>query len=218
MRLNEHQRQRRRRARCACASAAASAPASASRAAAAARARRLVRGVAIGGFEGGQMPLASPPAEARLQQVAPQGLQRDQRRRAAAGDRRQARSTAGKPVDVDALVAAGMCAAPKDGLRLLGSGEIKAKLSLTVNHASATAKAAIEKAGGSIKLIEKKVLAGRRGQAQEDGCQEGNAGTTKKPAGGQPLRNSLGARAGDRNDDRRSVCRAALPHPGRAPI
>ena len=47
---------------------------------------------------------------------------------------------------------------PKDGLRLLGAGEIKAKLTLTVNHATATAKAAVEKAGGSIKLIEKKVL------------------------------------------------------------
>ena len=41
---------------------------------------------------------------------------------------------------------------------MLGEGELKAKVAITVNHASATARAAVEKAGGSIKLIEKKVL------------------------------------------------------------
>ena len=48
---------------------------------------------------------------------------------------------------------------PLDGVRLLGEGELKAGLKLTVNHATATAKAAVEKAGGSVTLIEKKVLA-----------------------------------------------------------
>jgi len=56
------------------------------------------------------------------------------------------------------LVAAGLLRRGKDGLRLLGGGEIKAKLSLTVDHATASARAAVEKAGGSIKIIEKKVL------------------------------------------------------------
>jgi large subunit ribosomal protein L15 len=42
---------------------------------------------------------------------------------------------------------------------VLGNGEIKAKLTLRVDHATASAKAAIEKAGGSITLIEKKILA-----------------------------------------------------------
>src|SRR6185437_10944703 len=74
-------------------------------------------GVAIGGFEGGQMPLH--------RRLPKRGFNKWR---------------------------------PKDGLRLLGSGEIKVKLSLTVDHASGTAKAAVEKAGGSIKLIEKKVL------------------------------------------------------------
>ena len=75
---------------------------------------------------------------------------------------------AGKPVDVAALMAAGVIRRALDGVRLLGGGELKAKLALTVNHATARRKAAVEKAGGSITLIEKKVLAGRRGQAQED--------------------------------------------------
>ena len=65
---------------------------------------------------------------------------------------------AAKPVDVASLVEAGILRRPKDGLRLLGEGELKAKLSLTVNHASAAARAAVEKAGGSISLIEKKIL------------------------------------------------------------
>lgn len=62
------------------------------------------------------------------------------------------------PVDVQALIAAGLVRRPLDGLRILGDGELKVALTITANHASATAKAAIEKAGGSLKLIEKKVL------------------------------------------------------------
>ena len=77
----------------------------------------------------------------------------------------------------------------KDGLRLLGSGEIKTKLSLTVNHATGTAKAAVEKAGGSIKLIEKKVLAADEAKRKKTAAKKKAAanksggGTAKKPAG-----------------------------------
>jgi large subunit ribosomal protein L15 len=92
------------------------------------------------------------------------------------------RLDAGKPVDVAALVAAGILRRPKDGLRLLGSGEIKAKLTLTVNHASASAKAAIEKAGGKIKLIEKKVLAADEAKRKKTAAKK-NGGGAKKPAG-----------------------------------
>lgn len=62
-------------------------------------------------------------------------------------------------IDVSALVAAGVLRRPKDGVRLLGSGELTAAVKLTVDHATASAKAAVEKAGGSITLIEKKILA-----------------------------------------------------------
>ena len=64
----------------------------------------------------------------------------------------------GKAIDVASLVEAGVLRRAKDGLRLLGDGEIKAKVSITVNHATAKAKAAVEKAGGSVKVIEVKVL------------------------------------------------------------
>ena len=55
---------------------------------------------------------------------------------------------AGKPVDAGVLLAAGLIRRTLDGVRLLGDGELKAKLALTVNHATARAKAAVEQAGG----------------------------------------------------------------------
>jgi large subunit ribosomal protein L15 len=115
-------------------------------------------GVAIGGFEGGQMPL-----HRRLPKRGFTKFNRKHWNEINVGALQKAvdegKLKAGQPVDVGALVEAGILRRPKDGLRLLGTGEIKAKLALTVNHASASAKAAIEKAGGSIKIIEKKVLA-----------------------------------------------------------
>jgi large subunit ribosomal protein L15 len=89
---------------------------------------------------------------------------------------------AGQSVDLTALVDAGILRRPKDGLRLLGSGEIKAKLALTVNHATASAKSAIEKAGGSVSLIEKKVLEADEAKRKKTAAKK-NAGKTKKPAG-----------------------------------
>ncbi len=62
------------------------------------------------------------------------------------------RLDAGKPVDAAALRAAGLIGRPRDGVRLLGQGELKAKLSIEVAGASKSAVAAVEKAGGSIKL------------------------------------------------------------------
>jgi len=64
---------------------------------------------------------------------------------------------AGDKVDVAALVSAGVVRRELDGMRLLGVGELSAKLDLHVAHASAGAKAAVEKAGGSITIIERKV-------------------------------------------------------------
>jgi large subunit ribosomal protein L15 len=55
-----------------------------------------------------------------------------------------------KPVDAVSLKAAGVIRRARDGVRLLGEGEVKAKLAITVHSASASAKAAIEKAGGAV--------------------------------------------------------------------
>ena len=138
-------------------------------------------GVAIGGFEGGQMPL-----HRRLPKRGFNKWRQKDYNEINIGTLQQAiddkRLDPGKPVDLETLVAAGVLRRRKDGLRLLGSGEIKAKLSLTVDHASGTAKAAIEKAGGSIKLIEKKVLAADEAKRKKSATKKaGN--NAKKPAG-----------------------------------
>ena len=57
-------------------------------------------------------------------------------------------------IDHDALKAAGLARGGKDGVRLLGKGELKAKLAFRVAGASAGARQAVEGAGGSVELIE----------------------------------------------------------------
>jgi large subunit ribosomal protein L15 len=115
-------------------------------------------GVAIGGFEGGQMPLHRRLPKRGFNKWRPEHYNEIN-----VGSLQQAiedkRLDGSKPVDLASLIEAGIVRRAKHGLRLLGDGEIKAKISITVNHASAKAKEAIEKAGGSITLIEKKVLA-----------------------------------------------------------
>ena len=105
----------------------------------------------IRAFEGGQMPLYmrlpkrgfNKPNRARYVEVNIGRLQ-------TAVD--AGKLDAGKPVTGEALVEAGVIRRVLDGVRLLGSGELSAKLDLTVAHASAGAKAAVEKAGGSINI------------------------------------------------------------------
>ncbi|MDI6836470.1 MAG: uL15m family ribosomal protein, partial [Rhizobiaceae bacterium] len=56
-------------------------------------------------------------------------------------------------IDAAALKAAGVIRRPKDGVRVLSDGELKAKVTLEVAGASKAAIEKIEKAGGSIKLL-----------------------------------------------------------------
>jgi large subunit ribosomal protein L15 len=114
-------------------------------------------GVAIGGFEGGQMPL-----HRRLPKRGFNKWRAKDFNEINVGSLQKAvdegKLKAGQTVDVATLVDAGILRRPKDGLRVLGTGELKAKLAVTANGASASAKAAIEKAGGSLNIIEVKVL------------------------------------------------------------
>ncbi len=140
-------------------------------------------GVAIGGFEGGQMPLHRRLPKRGFNKWRPEhfneintgALQK-------AVD--EGKLTAGQNVDNAALIAVGILRRPKDGLRVLGHGDLKAKLNLTANHASASAKAAIEKAGGSIKLIVKKVLPADVAKAKKTAAKKASKkdGSGKKPA------------------------------------
>ena len=109
-------------------------------------------GVAIKGFEGGQMPLHRRLPKrgftnifrkrfnelnlARVQQAIDAG-----------------KLDAAALIDVEALVAAGVLRRAKDGVRLLGRGEIKVPVQFSVHGASKSAIAAVEKAGGSVSVL-----------------------------------------------------------------
>ncbi len=111
-------------------------------------------GVRVKGFEGGQMPLHRRLPKrgfwnpfstdfnevnvGRIQEAVESG-----------------KLKAGETVTVDVLVKAGICARARDGVRVLGQGEIKTGLVFEVAGASKGAVAAIEKAGGSVKILEK---------------------------------------------------------------
>jgi large subunit ribosomal protein L15 len=71
---------------------------------------------------------------------------------------------ASKPVTVEALVAAGVLNRAMDGVRILGGGELKAKVAFEVHGASGPAAAAIEKLGGSLK----KLAAPKRNRTPDD--------------------------------------------------
>ncbi|MFC3072617.1 50S ribosomal protein L15 [Shinella pollutisoli] len=109
-------------------------------------------GVAINGFEGGQMPIyrrlpkrgfnnifASDFVEVSLKRV----------QTAIDAGKLDAKAT----VDAAALKAAGVIRRVKDGVRLLSDGELKAKVTFEVAGASKPAIEKIEKAGGSVKVL-----------------------------------------------------------------
>ena len=108
-------------------------------------------GVAIKGFEGGQMPI-----HRRLPKRGFNNIFRKDYVEVNLG-RIQVAVDAGKldskkPVDAATLVAAGVISKARDGVRILGKGELKAKVELHAAGASQTAIAAVEKAGGKIVL------------------------------------------------------------------
>jgi large subunit ribosomal protein L15 len=108
-------------------------------------------GVAINGFEGGQMPLYRRLPKRGFNNIfALDFVEVNTGRLQQAID--AGRLDAGKPIDAAALRAAGLIGRPRDGVRLLGKGELKAKLNIEVAGASKSAVAAVEKAGGSVKL------------------------------------------------------------------
>ncbi|MFV0299473.1 MAG: 50S ribosomal protein L15 [Paracoccus sp. (in: a-proteobacteria)] len=106
-------------------------------------------GVALNGYEGGQMPL--------YRRLPKRGFTAPNARKFAVVNLGQIQSfiDAGKldakaDVTEDALVASGAVRRKLDGIRLLAKGELKAKLNLTVTGASKAAIDAVEKAGGKV--------------------------------------------------------------------
>ena len=109
-------------------------------------------GVAIKGFEGGQMPLHRRLPKRGFNNIFALNLNEINIGKV------QSAIDAGKldpKVDIDAalLVNAGLLRRARDGVRLLGDGEIRAKVTFSVWGASKSAVAAVEKAGGSVKIL-----------------------------------------------------------------
>ena len=126
-------------------------------------------GVSINGFEGGQMPLhmrlpkrgfnnifAKDFAEVNLGMI----------QKLIDAGTLDAKAT----IDHAALKAAGLARGGKDGVRLLGKGDFSAKLAFKVAGVSKGAREAVEQAGGSVELIERKVpaelAAAKKGKAR----------------------------------------------------
>lgn len=110
-------------------------------------------GVAIKGFEGGQMPI--------YRRLPKRGFNNPNAKDWNVINLGQVEAAikakkldAKKPVNAQALVDAGLIGRARDGVRLLGKGELTSKVSFEINHASKSAAAAVEKAGGSITILE----------------------------------------------------------------
>ena len=109
-------------------------------------------GVRIKGFEGGQMPLHRRLPKRGFNNIFALDLVEINL------DRVQSAIDAGKldaasTIDAEALVKAGVLRRAKDGVRLLGSGELKSKVAFSVWGASKSAVAAVERAGGSVTIL-----------------------------------------------------------------
>jgi len=109
-------------------------------------------GVRIKGFEGGQMPLHRRLPKRGFNPVDPLNLNEVNIGRV------QSAIDAGKldvaqPVTVEVLIAAGVVTHLRDGVKILGNGEITTAVHFEVYGASKSALAAIEKAGGSVKTL-----------------------------------------------------------------
>jgi large subunit ribosomal protein L15 len=109
-------------------------------------------GVRIKGFEGGQMPLHRRLPKRGFNNIFALDLNEVNLDRIQAAIDRGALDTK-DTLDVEALVRAGVLRRVKDGVRLLGRGEIKATVKLAVHGASKAAIAAVEKAGGSVTVL-----------------------------------------------------------------
>jgi large subunit ribosomal protein L15 len=147
-------------------------------------------GVRIKGFEGGQMPLhrrlpkrgfRNTPFAVKLNETNLSKLQ-------AAID--AGRIDAKAPINAEAMVKGGLMRRTKGGVKLLGGGEFKAKVDIAVYGASKSAIEAIEKAGGTVKILapKKEVDEEPRGKNKRMALEAANGGNKggNKPKGGKP--------------------------------
>ena len=109
-------------------------------------------GVAIKGFEGGQMPIYR-----RLPKRGFNNIFRKDFNEINVGSLQRAIDEgtldASKPVNMETLIASGLVRKAKDGVRLLAKGNLKTKLTLEVTGASEAAVKAVEAQGGSVSVV-----------------------------------------------------------------
>ncbi|MBN9052032.1 MAG: 50S ribosomal protein L15 [Rhizobiales bacterium] len=143
-------------------------------------------GVRIKGFEGGQMPLhrrlpkrgfRNTAFAVKLNEINVGDLQK-----AIDAGTLDAKAA----VDVAAMVKSGLLRREKGGVKLLGGGELKAKLDLSVWAASKSALAAVEKAGGTVKLLA---------PAKEEATEERRPNKFKPKEGKKPGQSKKGGKA-----------------------
>jgi large subunit ribosomal protein L15 len=111
------------------------------------------RGVAVNGFEGGQMPIYmrlpkrgfTPHSSKTFAEINVGKIEEFVK----AG-----KLDAKKPIDAEVMIASGLLRRAKDGVRLLAKGEIKSKVELVVYGASKAAIEAVEKAGGKVTVTK----------------------------------------------------------------
>ena len=108
-------------------------------------------GVAIGGYEGGQMPL--------YRRLPKRGFSKPNRKEWAVVNLgliqkfvEAGKLDAAQPITEDALVASGLLRRKRDGVRVLAKGEVTSKLQIVVSGASQPAIAAVQAAGGTLTL------------------------------------------------------------------
>ena len=121
-------------------------------------------GVAINGYEGGQMPLYmrlpksgfnNTAFRTNLSELTTGRLQ-------AAIDAKKIDTK--KTVDEDALIAAGVVGKKRDGIKLLTKGDLKTKIDLKITKATKSAQDAVEKAGGKIEFITREIAPIKNGK------------------------------------------------------
>ena len=114
-------------------------------------------GVAIKGFEGGQMPLYRRLPKRGFNNIFAKRFQ------VVNLDRLQTAIDAGrldasKPIGTAELIASGVVRRARDGVRLLGKGELTTIVDITVAGASASAVDAVEAAGGKVTVVKEVVM------------------------------------------------------------
>jgi len=133
-------------------------------------------GVSLLGFEGGQMPLYR-----RLPKRGFNNIFRKEFAEVNVGQIQAAvdakKIDAKSAINLEVLVAAGLVTGRNDGVKLLGKGEIKSKVSLEVAGASKGAVAAVEKAGGTVTVIDAGPSSADKAKAKKD---KGEAGARSK--------------------------------------